>query len=117
MDSPSDIRCPACQTAYAWHWLDSGGVVQRLEPPQDDADFEDGADPQPDLSHTPVANPWAVLGVAQGSPWAEVARARRMLLQQYHPDRLGHVPPLVHKLAEDAFKRVNDAYDALKAQR
>jgi curved DNA-binding protein CbpA len=46
-----------------------------------------------------------------------VERARRMLLQQYHPDRLGHVPPLVHKLAEDAFKRVNDAYDALKAQR
>lgn len=117
MDSPGDIRCPACQTEYAVQWQDSVCVVQRLEPPQDDADFEDGADPQPDLSHTPVANPWAVLGVAQGSPWAEVERTRRALLQQYHPDRLGHVPPLVHKLAEDAFKRVNDAYDALKAQR
>lgn len=117
MDSPGDIRCPACQTEYAVHWQDSVCVVQRLEPPQDDAAFEDGTDPQPDLSHTSPANPWAVLGVAEGSPWAEVERARRMLLQQYHPDRLGHVPPLVHKLAEDAFKQVNDAYDVLKAQR
>lgn len=117
MYSPSDIRCPACQTEYAVDWQASVCVVQRHEPPQDEASFEEGADPHPDLSHTPPANPWAVLGVAQGSPWSEVERARRMLLQQYHPDRLGHVPPLVHKLAEDAFKRVNDAYDALKAQR
>ena len=47
---------------------------------------------------------------------AAVERARRSLLQQYHPDRLGHVPPLVRQLAEAAFKRVGEAYDTLKAQ-
>lgn len=117
MDSPSDIRCPACQTEYAVHWQEMVCVVQRHEAPADDDTVDAGADPAPEVQSAPAADPWGVLGLAHDSPWAEVERARRMLLQQYHPDRLGHVPPLVHKLAEDAFKRVNDAYDALKAQR
>ncbi len=63
------------------------------------------------------ATPWSVLGLEEGSPWDAVERARRTLLQQYHPDRLGHVPPLVHQLAEREFKRVSEAYEALKSQR
>ncbi|MCY1540115.1 hypothetical protein D9M68_757340 [compost metagenome] len=58
-----------------------------------------------------------MLGLDENSPWDAVERARRMLLQQYHPDRLGHVPPLVHKLAENAFKRVSEAYDTLRSRR
>ena len=61
--------------------------------------------------------PWAVLGLAPQSEWDAVERARRALLQQYHPDRLGHVPPLVRQLAEEAFKRVSEAYDSLKTRR
>ena len=63
------------------------------------------------------ATPWSVLGLEEHSPWEAVERARRTLLQQYHPDRLGHVSPLVQKLAEREFKRVSEAYDALRARR
>ena len=62
------------------------------------------------------SSPWTVLGLTEGSPWEAVERARRSLLQQYHPDRLGHVSPLVRQLAEEAFKRVSEAYDTLKAR-
>jgi DnaJ-class molecular chaperone len=45
-----------------------------------------------------------------------VERARRALLQAYHPDRLGQVSPQVRQLAEEAFKRVNDACERLRAE-
>jgi len=111
LDGPGEIRCPSCQTEYAVHWQEAICLVQRLEVPATDeaADEPDGA-PAP-------GSAWDVLGLAAHSPWDEVERARRSLLQQYHPDRLGHVSPLVHKLAEEAFKRVGDAYETLKAQR
>lgn len=103
-----EIRCPACKTEYGVHWQGLVCVVQRIEPPAED-------EPAPDA---PAADdPWSVLGLDADSPWDAVERARRTLLQQYHPDRLGHVSPLVQKLAEDAFKRVGDAYEALRTRR
>ena len=106
-----EIRCPACKTEYGVHWQGQVCVVQRIEPPAAD-------DPASDEPDAPVADdPWSVLGLDADSPWEAVERARRTLLQQYHPDRLGHVSPLVHKLAENAFKRVNEAYDALRTRR
>ncbi len=107
---PGEIRCPGCQTEYAVHWQDSVCLVERIAAPEADDGPEDQAADADDTS------PWAVLGLAEGSPWEAVERARRSLLQQYHPDRLGHVQPLVRQLAEAAFKRVGEAYDTLKAQ-
>jgi hypothetical protein len=110
LPEPGEVRCPGCQTEYAVHWQDSVCLVERIAPEQADAasdDEEDGPDPD---------SPWRVLGLADNSPWDEVERARRSLLQQYHPDRLGHVSPLVRQLAEDAFKRVSEAYDTLKSR-
>ena len=107
---PGEIRCPGCQTEYAVHWQDSVCLVERIAAPEADDAPEDQAADADDTS------PWAVLGLVEGSPWEAVERARRSLLQQYHPDRLGHVSPLVRQLAETAFKRVGEAYDTLKAQ-
>ena len=113
LSAPGEIRCPACQTEYHVHWQASVCVVQqqvRVEEGPAPEDESAGAEMDADEA-------WAVLGLAPGSDWAEVERARRSLLQQYHPDRLGHVSPLVQQLAENAFKRVGDAYEVLKAQR
>jgi hypothetical protein len=111
-----EIRCPACQAEYAVHWQDTVCVVQRqdLAPENEGSTAEDPAHEETPLD---VVEAWQVLGLTPGTTWSSVERARRSLLQQYHPDRLGHVSPLVQKLAESAFRRVGDAYELLKAQR
>jgi len=119
LPEPGEVRCPGCQTEYAVHWQGIICVVQRLEV-EEPADEEAPTDADADMLYEPSRVPtdaWSVLGLARNSSWDMVERARRSLLQQYHPDRLGHVSPLVHKLAEEAFKRVGDAYEVLKAQR
>jgi transcriptional regulator with XRE-family HTH domain len=116
LSNAGEIRCPACQTEYHVHWQASVCVVQQQVRVDDEpAPEEEGEDV--DRAEMDAGEAWSVLGLPPGSPWAEVERVRRSLLQQYHPDRLGHVSPLVLKLAENAFKRVGDAYEVLKAQR
>jgi DnaJ-domain-containing protein 1 len=115
--APVELVCPSCQSEYAVSWQDSVCVIQTLAAPVDE---EGDAGPDDEHLHAApehVTDPWAVLGLQPGTAWAEVERARRALLQQYHPDRLGHVPPLVRQLAEGAFKRVGDAFETLKARR
>jgi transcriptional regulator with XRE-family HTH domain len=118
LPEPSEIRCPSCRTEYAVHWQGLVCLVQALVDTATDED-EDSEDRTEAVNepHTEPQDSWAVLGLAPNSPWDQVERARRSLLQQYHPDRLGQVSPLVRQLAEAAFKRVGDAYETLKAQR
>lgn len=112
LDAPGEVRCPTCQTEYAVHWQASVCLVQRIEAPAPEVDADDE-----EAQVAAETTPWSVLGLEEGSAWDAVERARRTLLQQYHPDRLGHVPPLVQQLAEREFKRVSEAYEALKSQR
>jgi transcriptional regulator with XRE-family HTH domain len=118
LPEPSEIRCPSCRTEYTVHWQGLVCLVQVLADTAagEDENGEDRTDAVNEHAAEP-ADAWAVLGLAPNSPWEQVERARRSLLQQYHPDRLGHVSPLVRQLAETAFKRVSDAYETLKAQR
>lgn len=118
LDAPGEVRCPTCQTEYAVHWQASVCLVQRIKAPDVEGDAEDSDEGDKALADGAAeATPWAVLGLEEDSPWDAVERARRALLQQFHPDRLGHVPPLVQKLAEREFKRVSEAYDALRSHR
>lgn len=112
LDAPGEVCCPTCQTEYAVHWQASVCLVQRIEAPAPEVDADDE-----EAQVAAETTPWSVLGLEEGSAWDAVERARRTLLQQYHPDRLGHVPPLVQQLAEREFKRVSEAYEALKSQR
>ena len=121
LPQPSEIRCPSCRSEYAVHWQGLVCLVQALTDPapadDSETDTDDDSTSATDEHATAPQDAWAVLGLAANSPWEQVERARRSLLQQYHPDRLGHVSPLVRQLAEAAFKRVSDAYETLKAQR
>lgn len=117
LDAPGEVRCPTCQTEYAVHWQGTVCLVQRIEAPEVEGDAGEDEEAVGAADGAAEDTPWAVLGLEEDSPWDAVERARRTLLQQYHPDRLGHVSPLVHQLAENAFKRVSEAYDALKARR
>lgn len=115
LEAPGEVRCPTCQTEYAVHWQAAVCLVLRIEPPEADSGTDEADETGSDAATEAV--PWSVLGLEEGSPWEAVERARRTLLQQYHPDRLGHVPPLVQQLAEREFKRVSEAYETLRSQR
>lgn len=57
-----------------------------------------------------------VLGLKHGASWKEVQAAYRQLCLKYHPDTLsGHqVPPHIHELAVERFRRITEAYQRLK---
>lgn len=109
LSEPGEIRCPSCKAEYLVEWQAGVCLVQAQPAPGEDAAPADGGEMDVDQA-------LAVLGLEQGCPWEEVERARRSLRQHYHPDKLAQVSPLVQTLAEDAFKRVNQAYEVLRAQ-
>jgi hypothetical protein len=53
-------------------------------------------------------DPYEVLGVGRGAPWAEVEAAHKRLARLWHPDTGGD---------EDLIRRLNVAYAALKIRR
>ncbi|MEZ5775370.1 MAG: J domain-containing protein [Hyphomicrobiaceae bacterium] len=59
-------------------------------------------------------SPWQVLGVPREATRAQIDAARRQLVRELHPDRWMRSGPVVVKAREEALKRVNAAYDAMR---
>ncbi|RKH50019.1 J domain-containing protein [Corallococcus llansteffanensis] len=59
-------------------------------------------------------DPWAVLGIARGTPKDEARKAFRALIAQYHPDKVAHLAPEFHALAERRTRELLDAWEALE---
>jgi DnaJ-class molecular chaperone len=62
-------------------------------------------------------NPYAAFGLDQDASDAEVDRAYRRLIAQYHPDRLEGAAPELRHQAEAKARELNAAYDRIKSQR
>ena len=58
-----------------------------------------------------------ILEVSPEATDAEVKKAYRKMANKYHPDKVSHLGEEFKKLAEEKFKSVNDAYQAVKKQR
>ena len=58
-----------------------------------------------------------ILEVSPEATDAEVKKAYRKMANKYHPDKVSHLGDEFQKLAEEKFKSVNDAYQAVKKQR
>ena len=58
-----------------------------------------------------------ILEVSPDATDAEVKKAYRKMANKYHPDKVSHLGDEFQKLAEEKFKSVNDAYQAVKKQR
>ena len=62
-------------------------------------------------------DPYAVLGLTSEATEAEIDRAYRRLITQYHPDRLGGIAEDLRKQAEEKAREINHAYDRIKKLR
>ena len=60
-------------------------------------------------------DPYAVLGVSKNATDGEVKNAYRELARKYHPDNYTDNP--LSDLAGEKMKEINDAYDAIMAER
>jgi curved DNA-binding protein CbpA len=65
-----------------------------------------------------IRDPYAILGTTVKGPAREDIRAAyRQLAAQYHPDKLAHLGEEFQTLAEQKFKAIQSAYDALRHRR
>jgi DnaJ-domain-containing protein 1 len=55
-----------------------------------------------------------VLGVAPGTPLAEVRRAYLGLVAQYHPDKVAQLGPKLQAVALEETRRLNAAWEQLR---
>jgi DnaJ-domain-containing protein 1 len=62
-------------------------------------------------------DPYRVLGVTEEVDEAELDRAYRRLIAQYHPDRLSGAAPELRQQAERRAREINNAYDRIRALR
>lgn len=71
-----------------------------------------------EVTPLPVAepDPWAMLGVAPGTAVAEVRKAFRALMTQYHPDKVAHLAPEFRELAERKSRQITEAWERIQAE-
>ncbi|HEU4773340.1 MAG TPA: DnaJ domain-containing protein [Lysobacter sp.] len=62
-------------------------------------------------------DPYAVLGVTTEASDADIERAYRRLISQYHPDRLDGAAAELRRQAEAKAREINGAYDRIKTLR
>ena len=58
-------------------------------------------------------DPYTILGVGPGASRQEIKAAYRRLAAAYHPDKVQHLGEDLQKMAEERFKEIQQAYDAL----
>jgi DnaJ like chaperone protein len=80
-------------------------------------DSEGAQDRSQRFASDPAADPYAVLGVPEGASQDDIRAAYRQLAAQYHPDKLAHLGEEFQSLAEQKFKAIQSAYDALRHRR
>lgn len=87
-----------------------------LEEAEPDVDHEADEEAPPPSPAQRVLSAWEVLGVAPGTPLAEVRRAYLALVAQYHPDKVAQLGPKLQALALEETRKLNDAWSELRAQ-
>jgi len=114
-----------------WGWLDDLivlGVIWHLffrrqgassgQPASDkNRDSEDTRDRSQPFASDSTTDPYVILGVPEGASQEDIRAAYRQLAAQYHPDKLAHLGEEFQFLAEQKFKAIQSAYDALRHRR
>jgi DnaJ-class molecular chaperone len=59
--------------------------------------------------------PYQILEVDENADLKEIKKAYRLKVQAYHPDKVAGLGVELQKLADTMTKKINDAYEMLKA--
>ena len=73
--------------------------------------------PRPDAGDADVDWAYRVFDLRETASDAQIDRAYRKLMSQYHPDRVAGAAPELQKLAEQKSREINAAYDRLQKLR
>ncbi|MFZ7126783.1 MAG: DnaJ domain-containing protein [Desulfobacterales bacterium] len=99
--------------------LRSVGKPDRESFQNDENRFREGGDPAGQRTDSnngrwTAQDPHAILGVRPGASSEEIQKAFHRLATQYHPDKVAHLGEEFRNLAEEKFKKIQNAYDRLK---
>ncbi|HET6603431.1 MAG TPA: DnaJ domain-containing protein [Xanthomonadaceae bacterium] len=100
--------------ALIGHAFDAGWLLPRRKPPRASPEPESVAGPERPAR---LADAYRTLGVEPDATEAELDRAYRKLIAQYHPDRLAGAAPELRELADHRASAINAAYDAIRNSR
>lgn len=62
-------------------------------------------------------DPYQILGVSKNASADEIKSAYRKLAGKYHPDKVNHLGDEFRELAEERFKKIQEAYQKLSTNR
>lgn len=82
--------------------------------PDDEATPPRGTRVPPPRRPAAVRDAWTVLGIARDTPLDEARKAFRTLITQYHPDKVAHLAPEFHELAERRTREILDAWETVE---
>lgn len=60
---------------------------------------------------------YKILGVSKDATNDEIKKAYRNLAKEFHPDKVSYLGEEFKHTAEEKFKKINDAYEAIKTER
>lgn len=58
-----------------------------------------------------------ILGITPDADIETIKKAYRKMASKYHPDKVSHLGPEFQKLAEEKFKKINEAYQQIRRAR
>jgi DnaJ like chaperone protein len=64
-----------------------------------------------------MSKAYEILGIERSSTEEDIKKAYRQMALKFHPDRVTHLGEDVRKAAEEKFKKVQEAYEAVKKEK
>ena len=65
----------------------------------------------------PANRAYEILGIERNATEEEIKKAYRQMALKYHPDRVTHLGEDVRRAAEEKFKKIQEAYKAVKKEK